>query len=119
MRGNTYSTVGALMSLQPPPTFPSYNALSPILAAEGPRYLTPSDSSHTPIPPSPTLASAETLLSFDLLIFNNNSGELFDAKQKVAFEAYLAAKKPILGIHAATASFLSGEDHTGAYVGLR
>lgn len=57
-----------------------------------------------------------SLQQFSLIVFNNNSGELFNAKQKTVFEQYVKDGRALLGIHAATAAFLSGEDATGATV---
>jgi len=49
---------------------------------------------------------------FDVIVFVNNSGNLFDTSKEVLSD-HLAAGRGILGIHAALASFLVGEDPTG------
>ena len=58
----------------------------------------------------------ETLSQFAAIVFNNNSGDLFDEDEKKVFQAYIAAGHGVMGVHAATASFLSGEDASGATV---
>eukprot|EP00730_Choanoeca_flexa_P014836 TRINITY_DN6630_c0_g1_i1.p1 TRINITY_DN6630_c0_g1~~TRINITY_DN6630_c0_g1_i1.p1 ORF type:complete len:237 (+),score=61.91 TRINITY_DN6630_c0_g1_i1:268-978(+) len=57
---------------------------------------------------------SNTLKSYDLIVFNNNSGEVFNEQQKAVFEEFVSSGKALLGIHAATAAFLSGEDASGA-----
>ena len=73
------------------------------------------------------------LLKFDLIVFNNNSGELFDTEEKANFVQWVENNEKgvrwntvvsvqyqndrflfqVLGVHAATAAFLAGEDASG------
>jgi hypothetical protein len=60
---------------------------------------------------------ASVLKQYNLIVFNNNSGELFNRTQKAVLEEVVKSGSiALLGIHAATAAFLSGEDATGAAV---
>lgn len=50
---------------------------------------------------------------FEVIVFTNNSGILFDTS-KPGFAAHIAAGRGVLGIHGALATYLDGEDATGA-----
>lgn len=54
-------------------------------------------------------------LFFDLIVFVNNSGEIFDPEGNI-LSRHIAAGRGVLGIHAALACFLSGEDASGATI---
>ena len=49
---------------------------------------------------------------FDIIIFVNNSGELFSV-QKEALTKHIREGRGVLGVHAALASFLDGQDAEG------
>lgn len=59
--------------------------------------------------------AGEKGLLFDLIVFVNNSGEIFDPEGNI-LARHIAAGRGVLGIHAALACFLSGEDASGATI---
>lgn len=68
----------------------------------------------------PTVSDDSALLEqgcdvvYDLIIFINNSGELFDVSKERLVQEHIAAGRGVLGVHAAIASFLDDEDASGA-----
>jgi type 1 glutamine amidotransferase len=50
--------------------------------------------------------------AYDLIVLVNNSGDIFDPK-KETLTAHVEAGRPVIGIHAALACFLDGEDAVG------
>ena len=50
---------------------------------------------------------------FDLIILVNNSGQIFDPSKEILTD-HIKKGRGVLGIHAALASFLNGEDASGA-----
>ncbi|EDQ86808.1 uncharacterized protein MONBRDRAFT_33672 [Monosiga brevicollis MX1] len=65
----------------------------------------------------PYFDTIEELGKFNVLVFNSNSGELFNNTQKAVFEEYVrGGYGSLLGLHSATAAFLSGADASGATV---
>ena len=63
---------------------------------------------------SDNIDSAEKLAGYDLIVFLNNSGQIF--KENKHLLAHIAAGKGVLGVHAAIASFLNGKDASGATI---
>jgi NAD(P)H dehydrogenase (quinone) len=57
------------------------------------------------------LESPSDLESFDLVVFLNNSGDIF--QETKGLMAHIAAGKGIVGVHAAVAAFLNGKDASG------
>eukprot|EP00522_Entomoneis_paludosa_P012951 CAMPEP_0172445528 /NCGR_PEP_ID=MMETSP1065-20121228/5342_1 /TAXON_ID=265537 /ORGANISM="Amphiprora paludosa, Strain CCMP125" /LENGTH=811 /DNA_ID=CAMNT_0013196399 /DNA_START=36 /DNA_END=2471 /DNA_ORIENTATION=- len=53
----------------------------------------------------------EKLDEFDLIVFLNNSGQIFDKTENLL--AHIDAGKGVVGVHAAVASFLNGKDASG------
>ena len=51
-------------------------------------------------------------VDFDLIVLVQNSGDIFDPAQEI-LSAHVAAGKGVLGVHAALACFLNGEDASG------
>ena len=62
------------------------------------------DSSH--------IDSAEKMATYDLVIFLNNSGQIFHETENLM--RHVKQGKPVMGVHAAIASFLNGKDASGA-----
>merc|ERR1711871_114700 len=58
------------------------------------------------------LLESPSTQDFDVIVFVNNSGELFNPKLEV-LSKHIAKGKGIIGVHAALASFLDGEDAEG------
>ena len=52
---------------------------------------------------------------FDLIVFVNNSGRIFDPENEI-LSMHINAGKGVMGIHAALACFLNGEDASGATI---
>mmetsp|Transcript_21376 Transcript_21376/g.50243 ORF Transcript_21376/g.50243 Transcript_21376/m.50243 type:complete len:739 (-) Transcript_21376:10-2226(-) len=60
---------------------------------------------------STILESHDKLKEYDLVVFLNNSGQIFGKTEPLL--AHVAAGKPVVGVHAAVASFLNGRDASG------
>jgi NAD(P)H dehydrogenase (quinone) len=58
--------------------------------------------------------STDRLSKFDLVIFLNNSGQIFEKSENLL--AHVEQGKGVLGVHAAVACFLNGKDASGATV---
>jgi len=63
---------------------------------------------------SECIDNAEKLESFDLVVFLNNSGQIFQKTENLM--KHIAQGKGVLGVHAAVASFLNGKDASGATI---
>lgn len=63
---------------------------------------------------SDLINSESKIQAFDMIVFLNNSGDIFDNSKGLL--AHIAAGKGILGVHAAIASFLNGKDASGATI---
>jgi NAD(P)H dehydrogenase (quinone) len=59
-----------------------------------------------------SLLEPPSTLTFDLIVFVNNSGEIFNPKSEL-LSAHIAAGRGVMGVHAALACFLNGEDASG------
>eukprot|EP00515_Schizochytrium_aggregatum_P020193 CAMPEP_0202118874 /NCGR_PEP_ID=MMETSP0965-20130614/43367_1 /ASSEMBLY_ACC=CAM_ASM_000507 /TAXON_ID=4773 /ORGANISM="Schizochytrium aggregatum, Strain ATCC28209" /LENGTH=852 /DNA_ID=CAMNT_0048688797 /DNA_START=56 /DNA_END=2618 /DNA_ORIENTATION=+ len=62
---------------------------------------------------SPALLEGPDAPEFDVIVFVNNSGELFDPAKSV-LQKHIDAGRGIMGVHAAIASFLNDKDASGA-----
>ena len=63
------------------------------------------------------IESKEKLEAYDLIVFLNNSGQIFDPKKGTEqLMAHINAGKGVIGVHAALASFLNGKDASGATI---
>ncbi|CAJ1954804.1 unnamed protein product [Cylindrotheca closterium] len=60
------------------------------------------------------LESEEKLSAYDLVVFLNNSGQIFDKTE--ALMKHIEQGKGVVGVHAAIAAFLNGKDASGATV---
>ena len=58
------------------------------------------------------IESSVKLSTFDLVVFLNNSGQIFDKTENLM--AHIEKGKGVIGVHAAVASFLNGKDASGA-----
>ena len=60
------------------------------------------------------IESHDKLSTFDLVVFLNNSGQIFDKTE--ALLQHVALGKGVVGVHAAIAAFLNGKDASGATI---
>jgi len=60
------------------------------------------------------IESADKLSKFDLVVFLNNSGQIFDKTESLL--AHIEQGKGVVGVHAAVAAFLNGKDASGATI---
>lgn len=63
---------------------------------------------------SDLIDSTSKIEEFDVIIFLNNSGDIFENKQGLL--SHIASGKGVLGVHAAVAAFLNGKDASGATI---
>jgi NAD(P)H dehydrogenase (quinone) len=61
----------------------------------------------------PAQLEMPTAPAFDLIVLVNNSGQIFDPARE-ALTRHLEQGRPVLGLHACLASFLDGQDASGA-----
>jgi type 1 glutamine amidotransferase len=60
------------------------------------------------------IESSEKLSQFDLVVFLNNSGQIFQDSSSLL--AHIEQGKSVVGVHAAVACFLNGKDASGATI---
>uniref|UniRef100_A0A7S3LA89 ABM domain-containing protein n=1 Tax=Amphora coffeiformis TaxID=265554 RepID=A0A7S3LA89_9STRA len=63
---------------------------------------------------SSCIESKEELCKYDMVVFLNNSGQIFQENE--ALLEHIQKGKSVVGVHAAVASFLNGKDASGATI---
>jgi type 1 glutamine amidotransferase len=62
------------------------------------------------------IESPDKLSQFDMVIFLNNSGQIFNKTGCLNLLSHIEQGKGVVGVHAAVAAFLNGEDASGATI---